>query len=290
MSNVQETHVCPACRLVQRPAKSCRACGSSGVVPLSRVRFELSETVHRVRAGQRRINHAFRGGRGCLIFLVALVATGFGISWLVRLLIAFKLLETYVWVIPAVLVIATYLLGRFFPVLRPIKRLSATTLDTPSAEPGAETLSGSVQLHGRDVAGWLCQERGAAAFLQLYQGGGQKVLLRASSTAEFLCLRDDGSRVLIAGELWLVPPLPSPCGKSANVAEVSEVLGTLEISESVEARAFLLRQGDRLELTARTTREASAALAGGYRDDGLVETLRGTPGCPVLVRWLGAAS
>jgi hypothetical protein len=140
-------------------------------------------------------------------------------------------------------------------------------------------------LQGESINAHTTGEPCVAASLELDTLEG-RVYLRSARSAEFVVKQQDGTGVLVRGEVWVQEP---KVPRSELVPDlVKELALDTALAEELPAvvEEHVLRDGDRVALSGELTFEAVNRCAAGYRDGGLAKVLRGRP---VLVKVLARA-
>ncbi|MCG8419172.1 MAG: hypothetical protein MJE77_14655 [Proteobacteria bacterium] len=292
---------CPSCRSIQESGPECIFCGESGsaLIPLLRGLASLADRelddghgfVGLIRyPGDRVVTWLALGL--ALLFpaagIVALAANGTAPASLLGLcLIALPALA-------------------FIDAQRAGERSTAPATAPPglspeSARPAEPRNSDSVRrapFRGivrrveQTVAGPVSQQVGLTARCDIRAGKHGRLLARQTHGAEFLVESDDGTAVLVAGQIELDA---AAYGAVLDAGQVTLDFSGVKLlpasfDEGGWACELLLRDGDSVEVYAELGGEMrSHPLGASYRNTGAIQVLRGVSGRPLRVRIIADA-
>lgn len=168
------------------------------------------------------------------------------------------------------------------PKLKRRPRLAPVTIEGP-ADRGGECFVGTARELEHRMTSPLAGSACLAAHTTVRAKGANGVFFRHARFCDWLLTTDDGERVVVAGEQWLVPTGGEPEPLATGL--IPPLAGAL-LSGPAVADETILEAGDRVEIRGRAARELLPA-GDAYRD-GEALVVRGVAGAPVAIRLLRA--
>lgn len=286
--------VCPACRLVQQRAPVCVCCGDPYLATLAEAPERFLQPRTRIEQRANPLSASTRGWHMWLTVLLGAPLIFIAGAWAMLELAPDLTHSALAWV-------GMVLLG-FFPLFLLVYLLDnhrrarfwhdATVTSTVplfvSEGPWIPAVAGVVRPLEKSVTSHLEGEACLVASLAFDDSAADPrgVYLRSLRAVPFVVQPDDHSEpVLVEGSPWLAGSAPAAVRQLHHSAELLDQLGIRQVCRvPVGAREYLLREGDRVELSGELVDQARAQLAAGYRDGGRARTIGSTVGKPLQIR------